>query len=138
MTFSSSSSSMSSSEQTGESDAEELLEPILDLDEALEEALGDLDSVSSMEMDDNPMHLTTNDHPLLSSHHHVASSVTTVEDDPSASVLHTANFYKRQQQTMRGRSRKQSFSGNAFDGSVDIPGLGFSLSDLMNFDVTLF
>ncbi|XP_042226438.1 putative mediator of RNA polymerase II transcription subunit 12 [Homarus americanus] len=104
---------------------DERLEPILDLEEALEEALGDLDSVGSMEVDANlrltSVGCTT---PTLVSH---AEAV--YADD------HTGPPPAKRQ---RGRPRKQSFTGSTFDSSVDIPDLDFSLSDLMDFDVYLF
>lgn len=105
---------------------DERLEPILDLEEALEEALGDLDSVGSMEVDANLR---------LSS---LGSSTPTLV--LSQSEVHSGDDHagpppaKRQ----RGRPRKQSFTGSTYDSSVDIPDLDFSLSDLMDFDVYLF
>lgn len=104
---------------------EERLEPILDLEEALEEALGDLDSVGSMEVDAN-LRLTSSGSTSSSL---VSQSETTATDDPTGPPP-----AKRQ----RGRPRKQSFTGSTFDNSVDIPDLDFSLSDLMDFDVYLF
>lgn len=108
---------------------EERLEPILDLEEALEEALGDLDSVGSMELDAN-LRLSN----LGSSS---SSSSTTLVSQ--SEVVHSSDDHtgpppaKRQ----RGRPRKQSFTGSMYD-SGDIPDLDFSLSDLMDFDVYLF
>lgn len=120
------SNSVSSNEQTGESDEEENLDPILDLDEALEEALGDLDSVGSMDMED-PIRLSCAS--LLPKSSHVQEEEVPGCGPPA-------------KRPRIARARKQSFSNNnnnnAFDGSMDIPGLGFSVSDLMNFDVTLF
>lgn len=104
---------------------EERLEPILDLEEALEEALGDLDSVGSMEVDAN-LRLTSSGSTTSSL---VSQSEATATDDPTGPPP-----AKRQ----RGRPRKQSFTGSTFDNSVDIPDLDFSLSDLMDFDVYLF
>ncbi|XP_064090405.1 uncharacterized protein LOC135204229 isoform X1 [Macrobrachium nipponense] len=103
---------------------EERLEPILDLEEALEEALGDLDSVGSMEVDAN-LRLST----LGSSTPLVSQSEAHSTDD------HTGPPPAKRQ---RGRPRKQSFTGSTYDSSVDIPDLDFSLSDLMDFDVYLF
>lgn len=104
---------------------EDRLEPILDLEEALEEALGDLDSVGSMEVDAN-LRLTSvgSNNPPLVSHSEAVSPEEHTGPPPA----------KRQ----RGRPRKQSFTGSTFDNSVDIPDLDFSLSDLMDFDVYLF
>lgn len=104
---------------------DERLEPILDLEEALEEALGDLDSVGSMEVDAN-LRLSTlgSSTPTLGSQSEVQST-----DD------HTGPPPAKRQ---RGRPRKQSFTGSTYDSSVDIPDLDFSLSDLMDFDVYLF
>lgn len=101
------------------------MEPILDLEEALEEALGDLDSVGSMEVDTN-MRLTSSGSTASSL---VSQSEAAAADDP------TGPPPARRQ---RGRPRKQSFTGSTFDSSVDIPDLDFSLSDLMDFDVYLF
>lgn len=103
---------------------EERLEPILDLEEALEEALGDLDSVGSMEVDANLRLTSVGSTPSVVSHSEAVSS-----DD------HTGPPPAKRQ---RGRPRKQSFTGSTFDSSVDIPDLDFSLSDLMDFDVYLF
>ncbi|ROT83720.1 hypothetical protein C7M84_023093 [Penaeus vannamei] len=104
---------------------EDRLEPILDLEEALEEALGDLDSVGSMEVDAS-LRLTSvgSNNPPLVSHSEAVSPEEHTGPPPA----------KRQ----RGRPRKQSFTGSTFDNSVDIPDLDFSLSDLMDFDVYLF
>ncbi|MPC17313.1 hypothetical protein E2C01_010164 [Portunus trituberculatus] len=77
---------------------EERLEPILDLEEALEEALGDLDSVGSMEVDAN-LRLTSSGSTSSSL---VCQSETTTTDDPTGPPP-----AKRQ----RGRPRKQSFTG---------------------------
>ena len=107
-----------------EEEEEERLEPILDLEEALEEALGDLDSVGSMEVDTN-LRLTSSG--SLSSS--LVSQSEASADEPTGPPP-----AKRQ----RGRPRKQSFTGSTFDNSVDIPDLDFSLSDLMDFDVYLF
>lgn len=97
----------------------------MDLEEALEEALGDLDSVGSMEVDAN-LRLTSagSSTPSVVSHPEVVSA-----DDPTCPPP-----AKRQ----RGRPRKQSFTGSTYESSVDIPDLDFSLSDLMDFDVYLF
>ncbi|XP_071538947.1 uncharacterized protein [Panulirus ornatus] len=103
---------------------DERLEPILDLEEALEEALGDLDSVGSMEVDANLRLTSVGSTPSVVSHSEAVSS-----DD------HTGPPPAKRQ---RGRPRKQSFTGSTFDSSVDIPDLDFSLSDLMDFDVYLF
>ncbi|XP_068218785.1 uncharacterized protein [Palaemon carinicauda] len=103
---------------------EERLEPILDLEEALEEALGDLDSVGSMEVDAN-LRLST-----------LGSSTCLVSQSEAQSTdEHTGPPPAKRQ---RGRPRKQSFTGSTYDSSVDIPDLDFSLSDLMDFDVYLF
>lgn len=104
---------------------EDRFEPILDLEEALEEALGDLDSVGSMEVDAN-LRLPSigSTAPSLVLHSEVSSTDDHTDPPPA----------KRQ----RGRPRKQSFTGSTFDSSVDIPDLDFSLSDLMDFDVYLF
>lgn len=97
----------------------------MDLEEALEEALGDLDSVGSMEVDAN-LRLTSSG---STASNLVSQSEAAAADDP------TGPPPTRRQ---RGRPRKQSFTGSTFDSSVDIPDLDFSLSDLMDFDVYLF
>ncbi|XP_053632233.1 uncharacterized protein [Cherax quadricarinatus] len=104
---------------------EEHFEPILDLEEALEEALGDLDSVGSMEVDANLRLASVGSSiPSLVLHSEIVSTDDYTGPPPA----------KRQ----RGRPRKQSFTGSMFESSVDIPDLDFSLSDLMDFDVYLF
>ncbi|KAK3854009.1 hypothetical protein Pcinc_039481 [Petrolisthes cinctipes] len=137
---------------------DERLEPILDLEEALEEALGDLDSVGSMDVDTslrlaNPNNIggsigdsqtnnnhnsnnnndgATSDDSYTNTNNHTIANTTT---DPPPAKRH------------RGRPRKQSLTGSMFENNnnnnsntvmLDIPDLDFSLSDLMDFDVYLF
>lgn len=110
---------------------EERLEPILDLEEALEEALGDLDSVGSMEVDTTALRLTS-----MTTTSTLAGSTTPTGGSQAESDDHAGPPPAKRQ---RGRPRKQSFTGSTFDSnSVDIPDLDFSLSDLMDFDVYLF
>jgi len=112
---------------------EERLEPILDLEEALEEALGDLDSVGSMEVDASLRlsALGSSTPPLIS------QSEAQFNDDHHQTGLPPAKRHRGS----GGRTRKQSFTGGSTydnNSSVDIPDLDFSLSDLMDFDVYLF
>ncbi|KAK8377107.1 hypothetical protein O3P69_013632 [Scylla paramamosain] len=90
---------------------EERLEPILDLEEALEEALGDLDSVGSMEVDAN-LRLTSSGSTSSSL---VSQSETTATDDPTGPPP-----AKRQ----RGRPRKQSFTGTPIKNEKSEAGKG--------------
>ncbi|KAK7078720.1 hypothetical protein SK128_024868 [Halocaridina rubra] len=81
---------------------DERLEPILDLEEALEEALGDLDSVGSMEVDANLRLFTLGSSaPSLVSQSEICTSQSAADDPTGPPPA------KRQ----RGRPRKQSFSG---------------------------
>lgn len=105
---------------------EERLEPILDLEEALEEALGDLDSVGSMDVDTS-LRLASG-----------GSTTPAAGDSPQADIVADDYTGPPPAKRQRGRPRKQSFTGSMFENSVDIPDLDFSLSDLMDFDVYLF
>jgi len=120
--------SLSSSGCPCDSEDDERLEPILDLEEALEEALGDLDSIGSMDAAAS-LRLVSGESPAPQGPPPAAPQQLEDELGPPPTKRH------------RGRPRKQSFTGSTFDGSsnsVDIPDLDFSLSDLMDFDVYLF
>jgi len=122
--------SLSSGGPTLDGEDDDRLEPILDLEEALEEALGDLDSVSSMEFDASLRLGVPSDSP---------GSVPPPTSSPDVcSPLPDDTIGPPPAKRHRGRPRKQSFTGSTFDSSVDIPDLDFSLSDLMDFDVYLF
>lgn len=145
-------SSLSCSGQTGySSEEEETVDPIVDLDVALEEALGDLESVSSMDLEDkfslSPLSARTMN---LSNRHSdsepsLSALPLSVSPSTSSAVVTSSNPTTSSDpcapppaKKFRGRARKQSFTGSTIVGGVDIPDLGFSLNDLMDFDVMLF
>ncbi|KAB7496221.1 PHD finger protein 20-like protein 1 [Armadillidium nasatum] len=134
-------SSLSCSGQTGySSEEEETVDPIVDLDVALEEALGDLESVSSMDLEDkfslSPLSARTMN---LSNRHSdsepsLSALPLSVSPSTSSAVVTSSNPTSSDPcapppaKKIRGRARKQSFTGTPIMDSSDdeIDFIGFS------------
>ncbi|RXG54175.1 PHD finger protein 20-like protein 1 [Armadillidium vulgare] len=134
--------SLSCSGQTGySSEEEETVDPIVDLDVALEEALGDLESVSSMDLEDkfslSPLSARTMN---LSNRHSdsepsLSALPLSVSPSTSSAVVTSSNPTTSSDpcapppaKKFRGRARKQSFTGTPIMDSSDdeIDFIGFS------------